>query len=68
MMQTSHRTWEKGKDVASTTWGTNWDYYSAANYVIIILDPKPCWILEILIVIGLSSIEVTFVNYQTSES
>ena len=48
--QTSHRTWGWSKDIVPTTWSTDWDYYSAADYVIIILNPSPCCIHKISIV------------------
>jgi len=42
--------WEQSKNIAPTTWGTDWDYYSTANHVVIILDPGPCCIQKASIV------------------
>ena len=50
MMQMSHKTQGESKDIVPTTWDTDWDYYSAADHVVITPDPKLCWILEVLIV------------------
>ena len=41
---------EPSKDRASTTWGTDWDYFGTANHIIITLYPSPCCIQETLIV------------------
>ena len=46
----SHRIWGSSKIVTPTIWGTDWDNCSAADYVIIILDPSPCYNQEVLIV------------------
>jgi len=46
----SHSTWEESKDRALTIWDTDWDYFSTANYVIIILSFSPYCILKVLIV------------------
>ena len=42
MMQMSYKTWGGNKDIASTTWGTDWDYYGTADHVVITLNPKLC--------------------------
>jgi len=34
--------WEPSKNRAFTTWGADWDYFGAANHVIITLYPSPC--------------------------
>jgi len=31
-------------------WGTDWNYFSTADHVIITLDPSSCCILEVLLV------------------
>jgi len=49
-MQMSYKTWERGKDIASTTWGTDWDYYSTADHIAIIFDPKPYWIFKVSVI------------------
>ena len=46
----SHNTWVQDKDITSTTWGVDWDTYSAADHVVIALDFNPCCIQETLIV------------------
>ena len=46
----SYCTWGESKVRASTIWGTDWDYYSAANHIVITLCPTPCYILEVLII------------------
>ena len=50
MRQISHITWEWSKNVASTTWGADWDYCCTADYVVITLDPILCCTCKILIV------------------
>ena len=42
--------WRSGKNIVSTTWGTDWDSCSTANHVIITLDPSLCYILEVSII------------------
>jgi len=46
-MQTSHNTWGRSKDIAPTTWGADWDYYSAANHVVTTLCSSSRYILEV---------------------
>ena len=41
--------WGESKDRAPITWGANWDYFGAANYIIITLYPGLCWVYEVLI-------------------
>ena len=36
----SHSLWGQSKDVASTTWDTDWDTCGAADHVVITLLPK----------------------------
>jgi len=50
MRQTNHITWGWGKNIAPTTWGTDWDCCSTADCVIITLDPIPCCTHKVLIV------------------
>ena len=40
--------WGKSKNTTSTIWGTDWDYFSIANYVVISLCSSPCWDHEAL--------------------
>ena len=40
----------KNKNTAPTTWGTDWDYFSTANHIVIVLCPSPCWKHEVSIV------------------
>ena len=46
----SHTTWGKSKDITPTTWGTDWDYFSAADHVVITLYPSLCWRYETSII------------------
>ena len=46
--------WEQSKNITSTIWGADWDYYSAANHIIITLNSSPCCIQELLIVTNIS--------------
>ena len=48
-------TWGWSEDVASATWGTDWDYFSTADHIIITLYPSPCCIHEVSIVTGFVS-------------
>ena len=52
MMQTSYNTWGWSKDITLTTWGANWDTCSVADHVVIALDPNPCYIQEVSIIIN----------------
>ena len=59
------------KDIASTTWGADWDSCGTANSVVIALDPSPCYILEALIVTDISirnipSYTVLIISYKVS--
>ena len=36
--------------MASTIWGTDWDYCGAANHIVITLNPSPYCIQEALII------------------
>ena len=47
----SHCTWGESGVEASTTWDADWDYYSAAGYIVITLCPTPYYILKVSIVI-----------------
>ena len=49
-MWMSHNIWGRGKDTTPTTWGADWDYYSTADHVVIILCPSLWCILEVSIV------------------
>jgi len=46
----SHSTWGESEDKVPTIWGADWNCFSAANHVVITLDPSPCCILEVSIV------------------
>jgi len=46
----SYSTWGESKDRAPTTWGADWDYFSIADRVVIILSPSLCCILEVSII------------------
>jgi len=59
----SHSTWGESKNRAPTTWGANWDYFGAANYVIITLSPSLYCILKVLIITSTSP----FQQYQASD-
>jgi len=39
-MQSSHNTWGRGKDIAPTTWGADWDSCGTADHIVITLDPS----------------------------
>jgi len=42
--------WGKSKDKAPTIWGTNWDYFGTANYIVITLYPSSYWVHETSII------------------
>ena len=44
------RKWGLGQDIMPTTWGTDWDYYGAADHCRHTLYPCPCWLQEASIV------------------
>jgi len=57
-MQSSHNTWGRGKDIAPTTWGADWDSCSTADHVGIILDFSPCHIQEALVITMWKVVEI----------
>ena len=48
--ETRRRKWELGENIAPTTWGANWYYYSAADCCCHTLYSCPCWLQEVLII------------------
>ena len=47
---TTRKRWGLGQDIMPTTWGTDWDYYGAADHCHHTLYPCPCWLQEVLII------------------
>ena len=57
----SRRKWELGQNIIPTTWGADWDYYSAADRCCHTLYPYPCWLQEASIVtLPLLSVAATY--------
>ena len=58
-----NNTWGQSKDIAPITWGTDWDYFSTADHIIIALCPSPYWRHEISIVTNLYIYELWSLVY-----
>ena len=42
--------WGISKKTIPTTWDADWYNYSTANYIVIALDPSPCWIHKVVFI------------------